>query len=105
MLGGCISQKNIRKHVYKLNSPGQRPEGVQDPQDGSVATATVTFTCILSAGGGTPPRIWLPRSLATRVFGVRLFPNSFGLIPELVFPYSRTRSNIDPLDLKKQGFS
>ena len=86
------------------NKP-KRPEGVQDPQDGSVATATVTFTCILSAGGGTPPPDMFQRSLATRVFGVRLFPNSFGLIPELVWPYSRTRSNIDPLDLKKQGFS
>ena len=59
------------------------------------------YTC---AGGGPPPDKF-PRSLATRVFGVRLFPNSFGLIPELVWPYSRTRSNIDPLDLKKLGFS
>ena len=108
------------------NSPGQRPEGVQDPQDGSVATATVTFTCILSAGGGTPPRI-SSRALSRPGFSVSdysrtrlaLFPNSFFLIPELVptsthwisknkvfpkektrffetWPYSRTRLALFP---------
>ena len=57
-----------------------------DPGDGYAATytATVTFTCILVQGGEPPPDK-LSMSLETRVFGVRLFPNSFGLIPELVY--------------------
>ena len=34
---------------------------------------------------GDPPADKFSMSLGTQVFGVRLFPNSFGLIPELVY--------------------
>ena len=80
----CFSSSDVG---YE-NSPGQRPEGVQDPQDGYVATVTciqLLLHVYLCRGG--PPQISsraLLRSLATRVCGVGLFPNSFGLIPELV---------------------
>ena len=72
------------------NKP-KRPEGVQDPQDGSVATATVTFTCIL-VQGGDPPRI------CSSDPGFRSSDPGFRcqIIPELVWPYSRTRLALFP---------
>ena len=75
---------------FEENSQSQRPDGVLDSRDGYVATytATVTFTCILVQGGG-PPRDKLPRSPGDPGFRCQI-------IPELVWPYSRTRLALFP---------
>ena len=56
------------------------------------------YTC---AGRGTPPGY----VLALHDFGVRLFPNSFGLIPELVYLSSEVAwlipGSISPFSSKK----
>ena len=60
---------------------------LQDPLEGYVATVTCIqlLLHVYLCRGGDPPADKLPMFAGTRVFGVRLFPNSFGLIPELVY--------------------
>jgi len=56
----CILQEfhAFKRFNYIINSPGQRPEGVQDPQDGYVATVTciqLLLHVYLCRWGDPPP--------------------------------------------------
>ena len=82
IVGEWHNEIELRTQIRRANGP----KACKTLRTGMLLLLHVySYFYMYTCAGGDPPRICSSAILATRVFGVRLFPNSFGLIPELVY--------------------